>query len=483
MENQNPAPAPGSTPVISHEDKNAAAISYVWIMSVIIFAMKHKVPYVRFHASQSSALFVLSIIFWFIPVINQGLELFLGILMVMGFVKAAQGSYFKIPLISQLVFSSNPIKTSFLKIGQALSYLLLSIRVKFVNNPEMKAKLAEAKKELVTAPDTKDLVIDHSDIKRHNDIAAVSYVWILSVITSATNRESDFIRFHASQGVVLFAASCLFAPIPVLGFYLNVLILLLSVLGFIMAFSGESYRIPVVSYIAKKNPTFQDFYLNVKSFFVYIRYTLHRSMEEKEKKTWEQIREEVKTVYLAKTDLHDVEVQENKDIAAASYVFIGPLIWFIHKKKPFVVFHARQATLLLVFAVLLALWEPIRWLAALPAAMMVLGFIRAQQSQFYYMPFIYDMVTSRVTLKDVLAGIVRGIRTVFATLKRLLVSSKDKNPTPPPATPTATVTDAPLNTDAAPSTTDQPTSPMEEAAPLLEVTPPTNDVSQTVPQA
>jgi len=95
MENQNK----NNLPTISQDDKNAAAISYIWIMSIFIYAAKKENPFIRFHALQAVALFLLSLLVFFIPIINQGLELFLGLLMIIGFLKAAGGEYYQLPLI------------------------------------------------------------------------------------------------------------------------------------------------------------------------------------------------------------------------------------------------------------------------------------------------------------------------------------------------------------------------------------------------
>lgn len=81
------------------ENKELAAVSYAWAMSIIIFFARKESKFVRFHARQAILLFILSIIFWFIPYIGRFLELFVAGFMVMGFINAFKGSYFRLPLL------------------------------------------------------------------------------------------------------------------------------------------------------------------------------------------------------------------------------------------------------------------------------------------------------------------------------------------------------------------------------------------------
>lgn len=423
------------TETISENDKSAAAVSYIWIMSIFIFLAKRKNPFIRFHASQASALFFLTIIAWFIPVIREGLEFILAILMVLGFIKAAKGQYFKIPLIAQLVFTDNPIKTVFSKLGKSIQYFFLYVRVKASKDKDLKEKLSALKTELLSDKSSK-YHIDEQDAKRNNDIAAFSYVWILSIIVYVLNEESDFVAFHARQGIVLFAFSVLFAIIPILGFYLNVLVLILSIVGFIMALSGSGYRIPVAAYIAEKNPSLEDFYLHIKASFLYIVHLFTRSVQTENKQHYNNVYDSTKLAYENKKEIYVQEEQETKDMAAASYLFLGPLMWLFHRKKPFVVFHARQATILIILFLLLFLLEPIRWLSMLIIGMMLLGFLRSSRSEYYFMPLAFDIVSSQVTLQDIGKAILKFCITIGKKIIRLFTNPKEKPPTsPPPSSP------------------------------------------------
>jgi uncharacterized membrane protein len=88
------------------------------------------------------------------------------------------------------------------------------------------------------------------DIKKNKDLAALSYLWLFSLIILLARRDSPFIQLHARQGVVLFVFSILLWPIGILR-YGEFVILALAVLGFIEAAMGHPYRIPIISDIAE----------------------------------------------------------------------------------------------------------------------------------------------------------------------------------------------------------------------------------------
>jgi len=81
--------------------------------------------------------------------------------------------------------------------------------------------------------------------------AAVSYLWILSIIVLISRKKNDYVRFHANQGVFLFALS-LVVWFPMLGWFLGILVAILSILGIIKAFTGERWALPVLGGMAEK---------------------------------------------------------------------------------------------------------------------------------------------------------------------------------------------------------------------------------------
>ena len=82
-------------------------------------------------------------------------------------------------------------------------------------------------------------------------LGALCYFWVLSLVFLFLKKEDDFVRFHAKQGVVLFAGS-FFTWVPIVGWILGVGLFLAAVAGFIKALQGEKYHLPLVFELAEK---------------------------------------------------------------------------------------------------------------------------------------------------------------------------------------------------------------------------------------
>lgn len=87
----------------------------------------------------------------------------------------------------------------------------------------------------------------------------LSYLGILSLIPLLTVKDSDYVKFHAKQGLVLFGfgvITVLLNMIPFVGtviYCVGVLgLFVLTIMGIVKALGGERWRIPVVSDIAQK---------------------------------------------------------------------------------------------------------------------------------------------------------------------------------------------------------------------------------------
>jgi uncharacterized membrane protein len=92
-----------------------------------------------------------------------------------------------------------------------------------------------------------------------NLIAAVSYLWILSIIILIVKKDDDFVTFHARQGTVLFGVSVILWVIGIPLFFLMPLVWLIDlvifvavVVGFIQALGGKRYKLPVIGDLAEK---------------------------------------------------------------------------------------------------------------------------------------------------------------------------------------------------------------------------------------
>lgn len=78
-----------------------------------------------------------------------------------------------------------------------------------------------------------------------NLLAAVSYVWILSLVMIVVKKDDAFIQLHAKQAVILFLMS-LVGFIPFVGWVLWVLAVAGMVVGFLNAWQGKEYKLPYV---------------------------------------------------------------------------------------------------------------------------------------------------------------------------------------------------------------------------------------------
>ncbi|MCM8757490.1 MAG: DUF4870 domain-containing protein, partial [Candidatus Omnitrophica bacterium] len=81
------------------------------------------------------------------------------------------------------------------------------------------------------------------------------------IIFYVIEKENKFVRFHAMQSTVvfgfLFVLSMVLRFIPILGWTLNILVsifsLILWIILMIKAYQGESFKLPVAGDIAEKN--------------------------------------------------------------------------------------------------------------------------------------------------------------------------------------------------------------------------------------
>lgn len=96
------------------------------------------------------------------------------------------------------------------------------------------------------------------------------------------------------------------------------------------------------------------------------------------------------------------DIQKNKDIAAASYIWIfSVIILFSRRESKFIRFHARQATVLFILSVLFWLIPYVAYLNILVLAAMIVGFITAIQGEYYRLPVVFTVLENREVIKDI----------------------------------------------------------------------------------
>lgn len=87
---------------VTQREKDAAALSYVPPISVLLLFMERNSAFVRYHARQGALLFGLAVIFWFIPYVGKVLLLLELAAVVRGFLWASAGDWRELPVIGPL---------------------------------------------------------------------------------------------------------------------------------------------------------------------------------------------------------------------------------------------------------------------------------------------------------------------------------------------------------------------------------------------
>lgn len=89
------------------ENKNVAAIGYVWILCLVPLLLKRKSSFAQFHAKQGLVLFIIELVGWWIPIIGWFLMLVAVIFAIVGIIMALDGKYWKMPILYQFVEKLN----------------------------------------------------------------------------------------------------------------------------------------------------------------------------------------------------------------------------------------------------------------------------------------------------------------------------------------------------------------------------------------
>ncbi|MBQ7114042.1 MAG: hypothetical protein IJO10_07365 [Clostridia bacterium] len=80
----------------------------------------------------------------------------------------------------------------------------------------------------------------------------LSYLWILWIVPIFAAKDSQFARFHANQGLVLWIISIvggIIGEIPVIGFIswiVGIAYLVLTIMGIVNAVKGEMKPLPII---------------------------------------------------------------------------------------------------------------------------------------------------------------------------------------------------------------------------------------------
>ncbi|MDP3685319.1 MAG: hypothetical protein Q8R32_00640 [bacterium] len=107
MEESSPTPPSNASAQDVENNRLVAALAWLWVLSDVILLVKNDSAYVQHHARQGFTLFIVSILLWFVLslfgpagwILLWLLKLGVFILVVIGFLQALQGRWWKLPVI------------------------------------------------------------------------------------------------------------------------------------------------------------------------------------------------------------------------------------------------------------------------------------------------------------------------------------------------------------------------------------------------
>jgi uncharacterized membrane protein len=91
-----------------------------------------------------------------------------------------------------------------------------------------------------------------------NTAGALCYVlgWVTGLVFLLAEKENKYVRFHAMQSVLFFAALTVITLVPVIGWLLSPFIMIAGFVAWLVsiykAYNGEEFELPVVGKMARQ---------------------------------------------------------------------------------------------------------------------------------------------------------------------------------------------------------------------------------------
>lgn len=88
--------------------------------------------------------------------------------------------------------------------------------------------------------------------------SALCYVlgWVSGLVFLLAEKDNKTVRFHAMQSLMFFAAMTVISFVPVIGWLLSPLVMIVAFIVWLMAiykaYNGEQFELPIVGKLAKK---------------------------------------------------------------------------------------------------------------------------------------------------------------------------------------------------------------------------------------
>ena len=440
-----------NTQTYTRQQLSNAALSYLWCFSVLIYWAQRQDPYVRFHAIQGMTLFVLSCLAYPLPYVGKYLIIFLAALMLIGFLNAHHGKMRKVPILGRYIFTENILRLNVLSFGHLLRLWYWQLCRLFSRKKDaFTEELAVVRQDLAAMAQSGTVEEDEKD---YRDMAACSYLWIVSIIIyknyAAT---SDYVRFHAQQGITLWFLSMLFFMIPEYGWILQTVVVLLAIFGLLFAYQGEKRTLPVIGRLGLLVNNINDFWWLLVAGSEWLGNRIGRWFSPSlVKQNWSTLYAHWQSKTPAEPALSPSPYD---DVAVYNYCLLFPLLGLIHRENPLVRFHAGQAAFLLVIGVAVGFVPVIGWeLATLVGGVYLSSALEARAGRVNYLVswefikhlFRHPRVIVAAT-KQTMAPTQHWWRHLIKRDKATTVVQKVAAPSSPPAAASPTPPPPPSNT-------------------------------------
>ncbi len=76
--------------------------------------------------------------------------------------------------------------------------------------------------------------------------------WVTGLIFFLIEKDSQFVKFHAMQSIITFGACVILGFIPVIGWIIWILALVLWILLMVKAYQGQMFKLPGIGNLAEK---------------------------------------------------------------------------------------------------------------------------------------------------------------------------------------------------------------------------------------
>ncbi len=84
-------------------------------------------------------------------------------------------------------------------------------------------------------------------------LAAIAYLWFLSIVMLVLKRQDAFVQFHARQGLLLLIISIVgWFILPFIAWLVQIIVFVGIVYGFMQAMHGKYWKLPYIGSLAEK---------------------------------------------------------------------------------------------------------------------------------------------------------------------------------------------------------------------------------------